>query len=107
MPTLATRRGSWSPRSKAPIIPRCFSFRCITPRSQSLTEHLLEPYTEALLFSSSRLLRDPAFLFEGQCVLVLREAYEFIGGHSAISKSLAEDLHPWPFMPPCPSGCTA
>jgi len=65
----------------------------LTPRSQSLTEHLLEPYTEALLFSSSRLLRDPAFLFEGQCVLVLREAYEFIGGHSAISKSLAEDLH--------------
>ncbi len=65
----------------------------LTPRPQSLVEHLLEPYTEALLFSSSRVLRDPAFLFEGQCVLVLREAYEFIGGHSAISKFLAEDLH--------------
>lgn len=65
----------------------------LTPRAQSLTERLLEPYTEALLFSSSRLLRDPVFLFEGQCVLVLREAYEFIGGHTAISKFLSEDLH--------------
>ena len=65
----------------------------LTPRAQSLTERLLEPYTEALLFSSSRLLRDPVFLFEGQCVLVLREAYEFVGGHAAISKFLSEDLH--------------
>ena len=65
----------------------------LTPQSKSLTERLIEPYTEALLFSSSRLQRDPAFLFEGQCVLVLREAYEFIGGHTAIWKYLAEDLH--------------
>lgn len=62
-------------------------------RSGSRTEFLLEPYTQALLFSSSRVHRHPAFLFEGQCVLVLREAYEFIGGHSAILKFLAEDLH--------------
>jgi glycosyl transferase family 2 len=65
----------------------------LTPQPQSLTEHLLEPYTEALLFSSSRLQRDPAFLFEGQCILVLREAYEFIGGHASIWKFLADDLH--------------
>lgn len=65
----------------------------LTPRPQSLCEHLLGPYTEALLFSSSRLQRDPAFLFEGQCVLVLREAYEFIGGHTSIWKFLADDLH--------------
>jgi len=62
-------------------------------RPHTLVEHLLPPYTEALLFSSSTLHRDPAFLFNGQCVLVLREAYEFIGGHAAISKFLAEDLH--------------
>ena len=65
----------------------------LTPRPQSLTEHLLEPYTEALLFSSSSLQREPAFLFEGQCIVVLREAYEFIGGHTAIAKFLAEDFH--------------
>ena len=65
----------------------------LTPRPQSLTEHLIEPYTEALLFSSSRMQREPAFLFEGKCILVLREAYEFIGGHTAIAKFLAEDFH--------------
>jgi hypothetical protein len=65
----------------------------LTPRPQSLCEHLLGPYTEALLFSSSRLQVDPAFLFEGQCILVLREAYEFIGGHTSIWKFLADDLH--------------
>ena len=65
----------------------------LTPRPQSLIEHLLEPYTEALLFSSSNLQREPAFLFEGQCIVVLREAYEFIGGHTAIAKFLADDFH--------------
>jgi len=65
----------------------------LTPRPQSLTEHLLEPYTEALLFSSSAMQREPAYLFEGKCIVVLREAYEFIGGHTAIAKFLAEDFH--------------
>lgn len=64
----------------------------LTPRPQSLTEHLLEPLTQALLFSSSRLPRDPALVFEGQCVLVLREAYEFIGGHVPVAHFVAEDL---------------
>ena len=65
----------------------------LTPRRQSVAEHLLEPYTEALLFSSSRMQREPAFLFEGQCILVLREAYEFIGGHTPIAKFLADGFH--------------
>ena len=65
----------------------------LTPRPESLSEHLLQPYTEALLFSISSPQRDPAFLFEGQCILVLREAYEFVGGHSAIANALAADLH--------------
>ena len=65
----------------------------LTPRAESLTEHLLAPYTEALLFSSSTMQREPAYLFEGQCIVVLREAYEFIGGHAAIAKFLEEDFH--------------
>ena len=65
----------------------------LTPRAESFSEHLLEPYTEALLFSSSALQREPALLFEGKCILALREAYEFIGGHTAIAKFLAEDFH--------------
>jgi cellulose synthase/poly-beta-1,6-N-acetylglucosamine synthase-like glycosyltransferase len=65
----------------------------LTPRTQSMAEHLLEPYAKALLFSSSQLHRDPTLLFEGQCILVLREAYEFVGGHTTIAKFLAEDFH--------------
>ena len=65
----------------------------LTPGPRSLPEYLLEPYSEALLFSSGKLHRDPMLLFNGQCILVLREAYEFIGGHAAISKFLADDFH--------------
>jgi len=65
----------------------------LTPRAESLAEHVLAPYTEALLFSSSRMQREPAYLFEGHGIVVLREAYEFIGGHTAIAKFLEEDFH--------------
>jgi cellulose synthase/poly-beta-1,6-N-acetylglucosamine synthase-like glycosyltransferase len=64
----------------------------LTPRPAALAEYLLHPYLDALLFASPRLRRDPALLFEGQCILVLREAYEFIGGHAAISNYIADDL---------------
>jgi chlorobactene glucosyltransferase len=64
----------------------------LTPRPGRLTEHLLEPYMTALFSSSARLQRDPTLLFNGQCILARREAYEFIGGHAAVSKSVAEDL---------------
>ena len=94
MPTLATGKASWNPWWRARIIPRCFSCRCIcTARPGSLIEHLIEPYTAALFSSSTGLRRDPAFLFNGQCILVLREAYEFVGGHAAVLKHLTEDLH--------------
>lgn len=65
----------------------------LTPRPESLLEHLLEPYAAALFFSGANLQRDPALLFQGQCVLVLREAYEFVGGHAAVWNHLTEDLH--------------
>jgi chlorobactene glucosyltransferase len=65
----------------------------LTPQPNSLAEHLLEPYAEALFSSSTRLHRDPMLLFNGQCILVLREAYEFVGGHAAIGQYLADDLH--------------
>lgn len=64
----------------------------LTPRAESLAEHLLEPYTAALFFSGASLQRDPAAMFSGQCILARREAYEFIGGHAAVWKYLAEDV---------------
>ena len=55
MPTLATRKGSWTPWLKEAYHSEVFFLSVhLTPRPQSLVEHLLEPYTEALLFSSSR-----------------------------------------------------
>lgn len=65
----------------------------LTPRPERLPERMLEPYAQALMFSGTGLLKDPASLFEGQCILALREAYEFIGGHAAVRNHVAEDLH--------------
>lgn len=64
----------------------------LTPRLGTLSEHVLEPYTVALFSSSATLHRDPTLQFNGQCILALREAYEFIGGHAAVWKHLADDL---------------
>jgi hypothetical protein len=35
---------------------------------------------------------DAAGLFNGQCVLVRRDAYDFIGGHAAVNSSVIEDV---------------
>ena len=64
----------------------------LTPRPESLAEHLFEPYAAALFFSGASLQQDPAAIFNGQCILARREAYEFIGGHAAVWKYLAEDV---------------
>ena len=64
----------------------------LTPRPESLAEHLLDPYSAALFFSGASLRQDPAAMFNGQCILVRREAYEFIGGHAAVWRYLAEDV---------------
>jgi hypothetical protein len=64
----------------------------LTPRPESLAGQMLEPYAAALFFSGASLRRDPASMFNGQCILVRREAYEFIGGHAAVWRYLAEDV---------------
>jgi chlorobactene glucosyltransferase len=64
----------------------------LTPRPETLAEHLLEPYAAALFFSGASLQQDPAAIFNGQCILARRVAYEFIGGHAAVWKYLAEDV---------------
>jgi glycosyltransferase involved in cell wall biosynthesis len=64
----------------------------LTPRPDSLAEHMLEPYATALFFSGASLRQDPAAMFSGRCILARREAYEFIGGHAAVWKYLAADV---------------
>jgi glycosyltransferase involved in cell wall biosynthesis len=64
----------------------------LTPRARSLAERMIGPYTSALFFSGADPRKDPAAMFNGQCILARRDAYEFLGGHAAVWKYLAEDV---------------
>lgn len=70
------------------------SFLSLHPRmeSQSIAEHIVTPYAQALTFAATNLRKSPEAAFDGRCVLVRREAYEFIGGHSVGLNFLVDDL---------------
>ena len=59
---------------------------------RTLSESALSPYGVALYFCGINPRADPASAFNGQCVLVNRAAYEFIGGHKAVLGSVCEDV---------------
>jgi chlorobactene glucosyltransferase len=59
---------------------------------QTLAERILIPYAVALFFCGMNPRLNPSGILNGQCLLVRREAYEFIGGHSAILTSMVEDV---------------
>jgi len=61
-------------------------------RPKGLIEHALVPYAEALFFSGVNPRADPSAAFNGQCLLVRRQPYEFFGGHAAGLSSLADDV---------------
>jgi glycosyltransferase involved in cell wall biosynthesis len=52
----------------------------------------LVPCAEALYFSGVNPRANAGSAFNGQCVLARREAYEFVGGHKAVSSSMIEDV---------------
>jgi GT2 family glycosyltransferase len=58
----------------------------------SLAEHVLAPYMQALFFSGINPRTCPEGAFYGQCVLVHREAHEFIGGPGAGLNFLVDDV---------------
>src|SRR5436190_17408363 len=62
----------------------------LTPHPRNLADHMIGPYASALFFSAAS-PRDPAAMLHGQCILARRDAYEFLGGHAAVWKYLAED----------------
>jgi chlorobactene glucosyltransferase len=59
---------------------------------QGVAEHILTPYCQALYFAAVNPQTCPEGAFDGHCVLVRREAYEFIGGHASNSSFLVDDL---------------
>lgn len=64
----------------------------LTPHPRNMAEHLIGPYASALFFSAASPQRDPAVMCNGQCILARRDAYEFLGGHAAVWKYLADDV---------------
>jgi chlorobactene glucosyltransferase len=64
----------------------------LEPELESFAESVLVPCAVALYFSGVAPNGDATGIFYGQCVLVRREAYDFIGGHSAVITSVIEDV---------------
>ena len=64
----------------------------LKPRGETWWQRLTSPLAVALFFCGVSPRRDPAAAFSGQCLLVRRDAYEFLGGHSAVLNTVAEDV---------------
>ena len=64
----------------------------LRPEWQTWGERIMAPFAMALYFCGISPRNDPTAVFNGQCLLVRREAYEFVGGHSAVLTSLVEDV---------------
>lgn len=58
----------------------------------NLPEYCLAPYLTALFFCGTNPLADQPGAFNGQCLLVRRDAYTFLGGHAAVITHLNEDV---------------
>ena len=64
----------------------------LKPTFQTFSESIIAPYGVALYFCGVNPRADPASAFNGQCVLVKRNAYEFVGGHRAVLGYACEDV---------------
>ena len=64
----------------------------LRPVCETWSERLLIPMVRALYFAGARPKSHPGALFIGHCMLIRRTAYEFVGGHSAVSRSVNDDV---------------
>ena len=64
----------------------------LKPEFETLWESAVAPYGVALYFCGINSRADPASAFNGQCILVKRDAYEFVGGHRAVLGYVCEDV---------------
>jgi glycosyltransferase involved in cell wall biosynthesis len=64
----------------------------LQPEFESFAENVLVPCAVALYFAGVTPRGPAADIVNGQCVLVRRVAYEFIGGHSAVITSMIDDV---------------
>lgn len=70
----------------------CFLSVILKQAPENLPNKILIPYLEAVAFAGAGPNLLPESVFRGQCILVRREAYEFIGGHRASLEFLLEDV---------------
>ncbi len=61
-------------------------------RPAKWSDAILAPLAEAIYYAGIQPKSLPSSAFRGQCVLVRRTGYEFLGGHGAILNSLADDV---------------
>ena len=64
----------------------------LDPDCVGFAENVIVPCAVAMYFCGASPSGDATGIFNGQCVLVRREAYDFIGGHAAVMTSLIEDV---------------
>jgi glycosyltransferase involved in cell wall biosynthesis len=64
----------------------------LRPVYESFAARLLAPYAVALFFFGVNPRANAVEAFNGQCILVKRGPYEFVGGHGAIRQHLNDDL---------------
>jgi len=64
----------------------------LRPEFKTCAESAISPYGVALYFCGINARADPPSAFNGQCVLVKRDAYEFVGGHRAVLGYVCEDV---------------
>jgi glycosyltransferase involved in cell wall biosynthesis len=64
----------------------------LKPEYVTTAESILSPFAVALYFCGIHPRADVISAFNGQCLLVRRDPYEFIGGHKPLLNALCDDL---------------
>jgi 4,4'-diaponeurosporenoate glycosyltransferase len=64
----------------------------LQPECETFAERVLVPYARALFFCGDSPHRNPQAYFSGQCLLVRRDAYIFLGTHGAVVAQLVDDV---------------
>jgi chlorobactene glucosyltransferase len=64
----------------------------LDPEYATIVELVIAPYLTALFFCGMNPRHDLVAAFNGQCLLVRRDAYEFLGGHAVANTTPNEDI---------------
>ena len=64
----------------------------LKPEFATAAESILSAFAIALYFCGVNPQAVPAAAFNGQCILVRRDPYEFVGGHKSVLQAICDDL---------------